>query len=169
VINDEHQQNEPAQDRSNQSGEGAAETNPATNQVADPPLFGSGKNCQFQTIEWCELDCQNPSQMSDQLAIIPRGMAVHEKLRGEYWHSRKNIEDAIRVYTAAHIDPPWPYFLLDEHDRPVGYGLIDAQADVDDAAWISCMFLERRLRTAFPTAELINKQLCSPQAVNPVE
>lgn len=118
-----------------------------------PPAFGCGKPWKSRTFEWCTGSLADPSSEIRQMMIIPQGMTLHPSYHSVFWEARDNFERTRQIYAAAHIDPPWPYFLSNGSDRLVGCGLFDSDQELDELAWIGCMFWQRGLCVVFRTSE----------------
>jgi hypothetical protein len=116
-----------------------------------PPCFGDGKSWRMRPIEWFTPDPNDPTaDHRRSVAMVFKGMQVHEKLHTAYWEARDVSLKAVAAYGTAGLTPPYSYFLFDRSDEIVGYGEFDLHDDADDMAWISCLFLEMGLRAAFP-------------------
>jgi hypothetical protein len=118
-----------------------------------PPAFASGKQGNSCCFEWCTGSLADPSSGVRQMMIIPQGMTLHPSYHSMFWEARDDFERTKQIYAAARLDSPWPYFLCNGSDRLVGCGLFDSDQELDELAWIGCMFWQRGLSVVFRTAE----------------
>jgi hypothetical protein len=116
-----------------------------------PPSFGQGRSWRLRCFEWYSRDPKDPNgELLNSTVMLPKGMPVHEKLHAAYWEARDVAAKAVEIYRKTGVSSPYPYFLFNKNNEMVGYGAFDEHDDADDMAWISCMFLEMGLKTAFP-------------------
>ena len=81
-----------------------------------PPTFGEGKSWRLRPFEWNSRDPQDPNgEPLSTMAMLTKGMPVHEKLHAAYWEARDISAKTIEMYRKAGI--PTLSLLPDRQER----------------------------------------------------